>query len=93
MIIHTTHFHLNFQHLSIWMTVSLMLQLLIRLSFTNEMWVEVIGTTSQQKLSHLVFQSSFLSLCHFVQLKALNGHHQVNSEISAGVMVMIVIRS
>lgn len=60
---------------------------------TIEMWIEVIGTTSQQKLSHIVFQSSFLSLCHFVQLKALNGRHQVNSEISAVVMVMIVIKS
>lgn len=39
----------------------------IRLSFAKEMWVAVIHTTSQEKLSHFMAQLSLLFLCHSVQ--------------------------
>lgn len=36
----------------------------------------------QQKINHVMVHSSLNFLHHFVQLKALNRHHQMNSEIS-----------
>ena len=70
-----------------------MLGLTVRLSFANEMWVEVMCTTSQQKISHVIMVQSSLLFLH-VQLKTLNGHHQINSEISAERKIaMILVRS